>query len=262
MSAKSPTCTAVVVTYNSAATIGACLTSLRSSGVSSVLVIDNNSSDATRTIVARYPVTLYARPVNMGFAAACNFGAQHTATDFLFFLNPDAVVAPRALSTALAYGAAHPQVAVMGLRLIDERGAQQLDNFGSDVTVWRLLSRKLMPPRVAPVRPTTCAWVSGGAMVVRRRAWEQAGGFDAQYFLYWEDVDFCKRLRSRGWQIVWLPQAVATHQRGQSLSDRRRKTALYDASADRYFRTHYAGWVWYLQHYIRRFFRFFSPQVR
>lgn len=259
-----PSCAAVVVTYNSAGSIERCIASLQDNGISEIVVVDNASTDNTVSIVRQlsgvHTITLISHDTNKGFGAACNVGAAGVTSPLILFLNPDAYLHSNSLELALAYFSRHPTVGVVGLSLREQSGKQQLNNFGPEVTLWSLITRKLVYQK-ASTHPVVCGWVSGGAMIVRTSAFVGLGGFDTRYFLYWEDVDLCKRLRHAGWKVVWLPTAHAGHDRGQSLLDNRRKTELYDSSADRYFRTHYATAIWLLQRYSRKIFRLFSSRV-
>lgn len=251
---------AVVVTHNSAKTITACLASLREAGCREIIVVDNASTDAT-TSADMTGVRLVRNPTNNGFGAAGNQGAAILTTPYVLFLNPDAALLPTALSVAEAYVRDEPQVGGLGLQLLDDRGRAQRDNWGNEVTLGSLLWRKIRPLPLA-TNITACAWVSGGALLVRRDAFIAAGGFDPGFFMYWEDVDLCRRLRALGWKIVFMPQAQVKHQRGHSAPDLRSKTAWYDQSADRYFRKHYATTIWLLQRWGRRCYRYLVPRVR
>jgi GT2 family glycosyltransferase len=75
-------------------------------------------------------------------------------------------------------------------------------------------------------------------MMIRREAFEQAGGFDARYFLYWEDADFCRRLKSLGWATAYVPGAAVTHHVGRSSKGSARSLVAFHTSAFRYFVTH------------------------
>jgi N-acetylglucosaminyl-diphospho-decaprenol L-rhamnosyltransferase len=250
--------TAIVVTHNSAATLQRCLASLERAGVGTIRVVDNASTDGTREVVGQMgkagKIDLVPLPQNRGFAAACNVGADKAHTDFLFFLNPDAELLNGALAQGLVSFANAP-VGAVGLGLVDAAGRPEVGRAGYEVTLQGLVQRKRHPQLT---RASIVGWVSAGALLVRRQAWEAVGGFDEQFFLYWEDVDLCKRLWQAGWQVVSEPAARVTHHRGSS-STTLVRTAHYDASADKYFRKHYASSIWLMQRYLRRAYRLFSP---
>lgn len=253
---------AVVVAYNSARQLPVCLRALQTGGVREVVVVDNASVDGSASVAAQAGARTLSLEQNRGFAAASNAGARQLATPYLLFINPDAEVMGEAVRDAEAYVAAHPAVGVVGLSLRDDQGKVEPGSFGDEVTIWSLARRRgAAGAHTVPREPTHCAWVSAGAMLARREAWEAVNGLDPGFFLYWEDVDFCRRVRQAGWRVVLLPTALVQHQRGVSLTDRRQKTKLYDASADRYFRKHYATTIWLMQRGLRVLYRLFSPEV-
>ena len=252
---------AVIVTYNSADTLSRCILGLWAEGVSTIVVVDNASADNSVAIARGLGVICLAQSDNKGFAQACNYGAKQLHTPVLLFINPDAVLLAKALSRAAQHLINSRQVGVVGLTLVSSDLTPEAVDQRYPVTLRHLLFRQLLP---AP--PTTrseqVSWVSGGAMLVRRQAWQAAAGFDENFFLYWEDVDFCQRLRTAGWQIILEPRALVQHQRGASPLSSPRRTQLYDASADRYFKKHYTAPVWATQRLLRRLYRVWSPQVR
>ena len=221
----------VVVTYNSQDVIGDCLDAcLRFSGIR-VVVVDNNSQDATLDHVRRRPtVRLVANPNNRGFAGACNQGIALLNTPFVLLLNPDTVLLSGLQSLMEAAGQAN--VAAAGGRLINEDGTTQTGfHVRGFPTVWTLSFEalglnRLWPgnpvnrayrPRITDLEQTDVDQPAGAFLMIRKAAWELIGGFDEGFQPVWfEDVDFCKRLRREGFRIVYVPSAVARHVGGHS----------------------------------------------
>lgn len=232
---------AVVVTYQTPKRIlQNCLASLRANGIQNISVINNTKEN------------------NPGFAAAANTGAARLSNNYLLFINPDASLTPGAGETAQNYLDNHPNIGIVGLLLTSLTGHPETCSFGATVTPLSLVTRHFIRPRV-PTKPTPVGWVSGGAMIIHRDLFRQLGGFDPRFFLYWEDVDLCRRAYQAGWQIILLPQAKAIHQRGISLKDKQLKTKTYDQSADKYFCKHYPDMICLLAKSARSLYRFFSP---
>lgn len=229
----------VIVTYHSAATLDRCLASLTPSLLNQQIIIDNTNS-------------------NRGFAQAANLGAAQATAPYLFFLNPDAILMPGALESAVRYLADHPATAIAGLALHDNLSHLEPNSFGSLPTFRHLLFRHFAPSS-QPSQPANVGWVSGAALLIRRHIFQALGGFDSNFFMYWEDVDLCHRAHQAGHSIVFLPSAVVIHQRGASSRDPAQKTAHYDASADKYFRKHYATTIWLFQRWLRHLYRLFWP---
>ncbi len=223
---------AVVVTYNSASVIEACLRSLQD--VAEVVVVDNGSADETCRIAGRRggAVRLIANGVNQGFAAAANQGVKASSSPLVLFLNPDAAVTSglKPIVAALEMTG----VGAAAGRLVDEQGRTQIGfNLRSLPSPVSLVFEALLINRFWPGNPVNrryrCLGLdhnreqeveqpAGAFLMVRRDVLEQIGGWDEQFFPLWfEDVDLCLRIRRAGWRIRYLPDCVARHSGGHSL---------------------------------------------
>jgi GT2 family glycosyltransferase len=229
----------VIVTYNSAAEIGACLDAAIATGAE-VLVVDNASTDGTPDQVRRRGATLVVNPVNRGFAAAVNQGIRLVTAEYILLLNPDAVVQEGSLGPLRAACAA-PGVGAAGGKLVDFQGVVQA---GFSVrrlpTPLVLAFEVLLVNRLWPGNPANWHYrcydlkydepaeveqPAGAFLMIRRQVWEDLGALDEQFYPIWfEDVDFCKRLRDHGYRICYEPRAVAAHLGGHSI----RKILLED----------------------------------
>ncbi|MFB3828915.1 MAG: glycosyltransferase family 2 protein [Bryobacteraceae bacterium] len=223
----------VVVTYESASEVGACLdAALRLTR--EIVVVDNASRDHTREEVARRGVRLIANPRNLGFAAAANQGIRALSTPFIVLLNPDAVI--QAGIEALERACELPHTAGAGGKLLGADGRPQVGFMvrrlptATALSFEALLVNRLW--RSNPVNwkyrclgmnvnlPQPVEQPAGAFLMVRRDAWEALGGFDEGFYPLWfEDVDFCKRARDRGWELRYVPEAVAKHTGGHSLNN-------------------------------------------
>jgi N-acetylglucosaminyl-diphospho-decaprenol L-rhamnosyltransferase len=251
----------VIVNYRSYAELDACLASLACHPASDVevIVVDHASSDAELTrIRASYPSFIAApTPDNRGFSAGVNAGARLATGRHLLILNPDTQVMPGALEAMVGYLDAHPETAVVGARVENRGGTVQRSARRFPTMLTGLAGRSSLFTRLWPGNPlsrrdvladahTTAPvevdWVAGSCMAVRSEAFEQVGGMDERYFLYWEDADLCKRLREAGWRTVYLPSAVIVHGVGRSRRHARSLSVrAFHRSAYRYFARHRAG---------------------
>lgn len=246
---------AVVVTHNNGPTIAACLDSLLACHIL-VTVVDTASQDATVRIVKGYKkIRLIELHKNAGFASAANRGASTVNSEYIFFLNPDAVLPHDAREIIGKALYEHPVMGIMGFLLCDNAGQVETNSWGKRVTPLRLLTRKYKQ-QVLVKQATRVGWVSGGAMVVRRDVWEAMSGFDEQFFLYWEDVDLCRRAWQAGFSVWLYPHLRIKHQRGSSFKSLDEKMRFYDASADRYFRKHYSFFIWGTYYLLRKIYRY------
>jgi GT2 family glycosyltransferase len=236
----------LLISYNVKGLLRSCLTSLGCDV--EIVVADNASPDGSAEMVRQeFPhVRLVALAENRGFSAAVNAAAKVAAGDELLILNPDTVVTPEAVSRMPAT-LQHPGAWAAGFRQIDGKGRFQLSvgpppslllDFGrrivqrrldaGDERVARLLTRFLSKPRAVP-------WVSGAALLVRRSAFEALGGFDEKFFLYFEDIDFCLRLRAAGGKVYYDPTVTIIHLGGESASTSRGVAARAYRQSQLYF---------------------------
>ena len=237
-------CSVLVVSWNGRAHLEHCLPALAAERVPSgceleILVFDNGSTDGTVDWIARHHprVRCLASPVNVGFAAANNRLAEAAGGELLLLLNNDTLPQPDLLAAYLdAWRRAEPDVAALAGRLVDWEGGR-LD-FGRGVATFDGHAfaldqgRELGAARV-PGAGEELLFGCGGNLLVRRRSFLEAGGFDESYFAYFEDVDLGWRLWSGGERILACPGASARHRQGASsarLGDARRGT-LYERNA-------------------------------
>lgn len=243
----------VVVTYNSADDIHACLAAVRRApAVGSVTVVDNASTDASVTASRALADEVLPLRHNIGFGAAQNLGADRGASPFVLILNPDAVIECRALELGLSHLEAHPGVAAVqgeirraedgglerssgpepGLADFASRAFHLRERLGERRLAWlarRCGAAYFADRAVAAVEEVD--FLAAVALLVRRDALESVAGFDERFFLYAEDIDLCVRLRGRGWHLHRLPGPWATHVGGaSSVSDRgRQRRRWWDA---------------------------------
>ena len=221
----------VVVTYNSADVIGRCLDSC---GGLRVIVVDNASRDATRDLVQQRPaVTLISNSSNRGFAAAVNQGVEALKTELVLLLNPD--VELETSIDAMAEACAKEGVGAAGGKLVDESGHVQsgftLRRFPTPLalTFEALGINRMLPDNPVNRRyrcmdvdlnhPAEADQPPGAFLMFRRELWQLLGGLDTQFYPLWfEDVDFCKRMRNLGLKIQYVPQVTARHRGGHSIA--------------------------------------------
>lgn len=200
----------VLVTFNSADVIERAIRSLPT-GVE-VIVVDNASTDNSLALARAAGAFCIRNRDNLGFGSASNLGAARSCRDFILFLNPDATLRANAIEFMMAAALHHPDAGAVGPKLID----------GDERSVWRYASvlqpmpsgeiRRPSEPEAACCMPL----LTGAALLCRRAAFEEVGGFDENIFLYHEDDDLCLRLTRAGWSLVYEPASEVAHAFGQS----------------------------------------------
>jgi GT2 family glycosyltransferase len=207
-----------------------CLDSLQAhpcgTASTTVHVIDNASRDGTVGWIrrARPDVSVFEQAENMGFAAACNTGIRMTAGPFVLLLNPDTLVCPGALDRLLDALHANPGAAVVGPRLIGVDGypdhnakrtfptaAAALAHFLPSINGWLGAPAGYHRIDIAELGAGSVDAVSGSCMLVRRRAIVDVGLMDEGYWMYGEDLDWCRRFGAAGWRVRYQGSACVVH---------------------------------------------------
>ena len=224
----------IIVSWNVRELLGQCLASINASRDSlalETLVVDSGSTDSSVEMVAdEFPwVRLLPQPENVGFSRGSNVGLALATGRFLLLLNPDTQLVGPALSQMVAYLDAHPAVGALGPQLLHTDGRIQssrrrfptlLTAFCESTWLEGYAPRRLLERYYALDQPDDAVqdvdWVTGAAMMAQREAIAQVGPMDAGFFMYSEELDWCRRFRKAGWRVVYLPTAQIVHHEGKS----------------------------------------------
>jgi N-acetylglucosaminyl-diphospho-decaprenol L-rhamnosyltransferase len=223
-----PTVAVAVVSWNTRDLLDACLRSLEpaaSSGLASVWVVDNGSSDGSPELVRdRFMWARLLQPGdNIGFGRAVNLVAANSSSEWIAVSNSDVELTPEALEQLLAVGAAHPDAGALAPRLVLPDGSTQHSVYAfpsvglalvSGLRLERVfprLARRYVLLGHAPTGSSEVHWAVGAFLLVRRRAFEAVGGFDERQWLFAEDLDLGWRLAGAGWTTRYEPDAVVHH---------------------------------------------------
>jgi len=197
-----------------------------------VIIVDNASTDGSVEMVKRdFPqAALIENMVNRGFAAANNQGLKIAKGQYILLLNSDTIVLDGAIQKTVAFAEQHPKAAVIGCKVLNPDGSLQPTCFMFPSLLNMFLSStylyKLFPKSKFFGREQMTWWdrndvrevdvITGCFMLVRRRAIEQTGLMDEQFFVYGEETDWCYRFRQGGWKVLFIPDAEIVHLGGQS----------------------------------------------
>jgi N-acetylglucosaminyl-diphospho-decaprenol L-rhamnosyltransferase len=263
----------VMVNYRTADLAIDCLRSLEPEIIENpgtrVVVVDNASGDGSvnrlNSALAEHGwgswVSVLASERNGGFAAGNNLAIRAALNDsspphFVLLLNPDTLVRPGALKALVTFMERRLDVGLVGSRLEDPDGTPQPSAFRFPTVLGeldgglrlglmsRLLKRWVVVPPV-PESPGPVDWVAGASLMVRREVFDAIGLLDEEYFMYFEEVDFCLRARRAGWPCWYLPESRVIHLVGQSSgvtasqNAQRRLPDYWFESRRRFFLVHY-----------------------
>jgi N-acetylglucosaminyl-diphospho-decaprenol L-rhamnosyltransferase len=250
----------LIISYNTRQLTLDCLASVFNQAQNpdfEVLVVDNASTDGSAAAIAEaFPaVRLWARDDNLGFAGANNFAAQHAQGDWLLLLNPDTVIRGHAIDQLVTFAktqeARDPQAGIFGGRTIFADQTPNTTSCWHRPTPWGMfctaagltsLARgtAVFDPEFVRLQregPQRVAIVTGCFFLLRRRVWEQLGGFDPAFFMYGEEADLCLRAQQQGFTCLVDPQATIIHHGGASEKVRADKLVrLFKAKAQLFVR--------------------------
>jgi N-acetylglucosaminyl-diphospho-decaprenol L-rhamnosyltransferase len=230
----SPDLSVVIVNWNVSDHLRRCLESIvsrQSSVVSEIIVVDNASTDGSVEMLrAEFPqVTLIANADNRGFPAAINQGIDAAQGRYVLLLNADTEILDDALTTLVRYLDAHPDVGVVGPQLLYPDGGVQSSRrrfptlatlFLESTWLEPLAPRSLLRRYHVLDQPDDATlgvdWIYGAAMLARRETTQQVGGMDEGFFMYSEELDWCRRIKAAGWRVVYHPAAQIVHHEGKS----------------------------------------------
>lgn len=255
----------IIVNWNAGLFLKRCLDSLHLAkqnfqGELEVFVVDNASTDGSLQDLENHPlqIRLMKLPQNVGFARANNLALTKATGELLFLLNPDTEVVPESLVELARFFEEHPRAGIVGPKLLNPDGSLQpsVRRFPTPWTLFLLLTRfGYLPvftkslaayemrdfPYDAPARVNQ---VMGAAFAIRRAVANQIGLLDPRYWIWFEEVDYCRRAVNAGWEVWFTPAAAVVHARGTSFRQvmPAKRAWWFGRSALQYARVHF-GWL-------------------
>ncbi|XWX04867.1 glycosyltransferase family 2 protein [Aggregatilineales bacterium SYSU G02658] len=233
-----PICSIVIVSYNVAELLLACIESIHTSAATidpslaiEIIVVDSASTDDTVARVSSiYPgVTMIACQENVGFTRGTNLGIHASRGELVFLLNPDTVLLGAALPDLIAFMEENPDVGIAGPHTFNtdmttqstrRRFPKRLTAFFESTWLQGYAPRRILDHfyvnDVPADQTQDVEWMQGSALMVRRSVFEQVGYLDEAYRMYSEELDFCKRASDAGWRIVYNADAHIIHYGGAS----------------------------------------------
>jgi GT2 family glycosyltransferase len=230
-----PDVSVIIVSFNTREVLRQCLQSVIDDAtglVAEIIVVDNCSTDGSPEMIERdFPqVILLRSEINLGFGGGNNLALQHARGRYFVLLNSDAFFVPGSLPLAVRHMDANKRVGLGGCRLVGRDGSWQPSSrcFHSvlgDAIVLTGLAAKFPKSRIFgrfdrtwadPEQPTSVDWVPGAFSIVRPAALRQVGNFDPDFFLYYEEVDLCRRMKRAGFPVWYWPDIVVIHIGGES----------------------------------------------
>ena len=226
----------IIVNYNTADEIRTCIQSVKkyTNGIIyQIIVVDNNSQDHSKAMLKNEftDIECHFFDYNSGFSIANNYAMERSESEYILLLNPDTFLIENSLKVMLDFMVRNPAVGAVSPVLEDSEGNFQLNmSMFPDLKQQLLDSLYLQSAKkrysltenqresIASKIPFEIDWVSGGCIMVRKSIYNEIGGFDEQFYLFGEDVDWCLRIKNGGWDIFCLPNTKVIHIGGASTS--------------------------------------------
>jgi N-acetylglucosaminyl-diphospho-decaprenol L-rhamnosyltransferase len=246
----SPQISVVIVTYNTRDLVSQCLaefqTKARDRGWQTI-VVDNGSQDDTTQALQRFPgIQILRSDTNLGYAGGNNLGLRQAHGDVVILMNSDVRASIDILQSLAQALWSEPQVGAMSVGLVTPEESPQAFAFGNDPRPgylvrrgWRALWGLGAMHDWDAKEPLEVEWVSGACLAVRQRAIQQVGLLDERFFLYFEDNDWCLRMRKAGWHIIYNPSLRVIHLGGASQPERHVANQIYYHSMVAFYAKHY-----------------------
>jgi GT2 family glycosyltransferase len=220
----------IIVNYRSWKKLSACLHSIEQQGLQDleVIVVDNFSNDGEgESFAAQFPhVKWIMQNINGGFAQACNKGATQASGNWLLFLNPDTILNTPVLQPLLERAEKEADWKLIGIRQLNDAGKDTYPHgvFLKWWNVWppfrsleRLIKGREFSKQHLSTAPITFPdWISGAFVLIRKNDFQELGGWDERFWMYYEDMDLSKRASDKGWKRVMYNELVCVHSHGGS----------------------------------------------
>jgi len=230
----------IIISYNTAHIIRDCIDSiLKQQGVSyEIIVVDNASQDDSVAVLKSYgdKLQLIANSDNIGFPPANNLAFKQTNGDYLFLLNPDAVLQTEYdLQNLLQFSQQHPNYGIVGCRIISPDGKEE------SLPCYSYPNERHIKTSFTHL-PGDIAWMLGASLMSTRKIYEETSGLDENFFLYGDDVDWCLRVRQAGYSLGYNPDVVVKHVGGASEQQ--------NTSYEKWLKKQTSLYFFYQKHYL------------
>jgi len=272
----------IIVNYNTREFLKKCLDNLSDIYAPlEIIVVDNGSTDGSAEMVkTHFPDVILIETENNGLAVGSNLGLQEATGDYILYLGTDAFPKKEVISGMLSYLEANLAVGIATPALLLEDGTLDMDAHRGFPTPWAALTHfsklnKLFPKSklfnqyflgyLDFTKPHEIDLCISHFMLVRRCVFDDVDGWDADFFVYGEDVDFCYRVKQAGWKIMYLPQFEVLHLKGVSVGIRKetKTTNVASAVTKQHMRVHTtrAMKLFYEKHYVQIYPRLVTTAV-
>lgn len=247
----------IILNYRSSEYLKKCVASIfdEIKGINFEIIVVNNSKDALDQMP---DIKLIETKENLGFGRGHNLGVKSTEGEILWILNADTEIIQGKIKKVIDEMREKGKTGIMGTRLLDESGKIQKWSVGVEPTIWDLIRNNLGFPASRKIwessQKSEADWVSGTSFFIRKDVFLKLGGFDENFFMYFEDMDLCKRARVAGYKVIYFPEFAVKHFGGKSFKNKKLQKKYYYQSQDYYFQKHFGKLQGFLVKLLRKLF--------
>lgn len=241
----------IIVAYKSKKYLEACVASLYEKLINipswEIIIVNNDESEDIYNLALDFSkIKLIDHKKNIGFGAGANLGVREANGEILLFLNPDAEVLTKNACQILDKFSVDDKIGIIGGKILNDEEKNQKWSAGREISFYDLVRNNLGISRSGKIwkssRIVNCDWVAGTTMFVRKKMFEDLGGFDDNFFMYFEDMDLCKRIREAGKEVIYFSDFIVRHKNGKSYADKKLQKKHYNDSMEYYFKKNRPKW--------------------
>ncbi len=247
----------IIVNYNTKNLTKNCLNSIFANCKSinfEIIVVDNNSQDSSIEMLKKDfgdKIKLIANNENIGFGPANNQGAKIAKGKYLFFLNSDTIIKSDIFSAIKIFLNSNKDIGVISPKLLLADGSEQERAYGKFPTLFSVIAEKFKRPKIVKNKSLEVDWVSGAALIIRKDIFKRVSGFDEKFFMYFEDIDLCRRVKDFGYKIIVFSEIAVIHLGGKSLNKFSKRKEYYYKSQNYFYKKYYGNLKMNLMRFIR-----------
>lgn len=258
-----PLISVIIVNYKSEHYLYKCVASILDrleNKIDFEIIIVNNDAAASlpKFQEASDRITLVQSKKNLGFGGGSNLGAAQARGEILLFLNPDAELQSDNIAEVCRLFDSPQSAGIVGSLILDKNMAVQPWSAGYEISLKNLIRNNLSLAKSARIwnSPTKISadWVSGTALFIKKKLFSGLNGFDESFFMYFEDMDLCRRARQAGYPVIYYPSFRVSHAGGMSYGNRLNQKNDYYLSQEKYFKKHRPFYEWLAVKMLRSFY--------
>lgn len=252
----------IIIPFRSAGHLERCVASiykkLGDSFYWEIILVNNDKDQNIAEFALDFSkIKLLDHKKNVGFGAGMNLGAKLAEGEFLLILNPDTEMITENISSVLDEFLKDDKIGIIGGGILDRKNKNQEWSAGKELSLYDLVRNNLGVSRSSSIwnssQKIKCDWVAGTAMFIKKDLFEKLGGFDERFFMYFEDMDLCRRVRALGKKIIFFPEFKIYHGSGESYEDKRLQKKHYYDSMEKYFQKNRGFLSWMIVKIFRKF---------